>query len=404
MTFGLHFFTFIQLSPDAFEEVTPVRNFLRLLEEIHAEIKMQQYFRLSEIIFRPGTEVSVPNVAPHFPAVPSAYYYYQNRDGVRIPALNTVGSTEEQQHSLQIWYALNSDAIFPLKVSYAATRQDQAASKRGSAEVYPPSEISLSMKSQIRQFPDDSDVIFDDRFAIVTGMTKRMTSFDLLEDVYRFPLSPAANIFRAARLVDEYFSSGDPEGIDSYLRQRGVQHLYNHNWGYYPAYELFFLLTRFCSRPLTENQLRLMERRAQTVFGSPARTFIDAIFEYPTEDPVQVLQMIDSIQSQGPETVGALLGTDNSEWVRWANEYLKNANVPPTPVPNLADTLSPLTDRLYTWTDRQIDELAKKLQMTLPFPREYRSRYSWVASLAGSILLHRADPADTNLWELLTAQ
>jgi hypothetical protein len=52
--------------------------------------------KIHSVIFRPFDQTVVPNVAPWFPAVPSAFYGYYNTKGYSIPEVNDKGSEKEQ--------------------------------------------------------------------------------------------------------------------------------------------------------------------------------------------------------------------------------------------------------------------------------------------------------------------
>jgi len=83
---------------------------------------------------------------------------------------------------------------------------------------------------------------------------------------------------------------------------------------------------------------------------------------------------------------------------------LESTGKAPEAVPNLGGGLQITSDQLYTWTDLQLEELCGKLQLPMPFRREYRTRRDWVESITGSLQLHRVDPVDTNWWKLAVAQ
>jgi len=355
----------------------------------------------TDVTFRPTISVVVPPVHTSFPAVPSAYYYYYNPHGIKIAAPNNVGTSEEQAISLKIWYHLRSDQIFPLKTSYAEASKEQL----GLDGIDRPSSIlANSLKAGIRQYPESSDWILDDRFQMILGQMKRRSIDEFLGDFYRFPLNISADAFEAARLLEQYMRNGEEEPIRRYFAERGVNHLKDHSFGYYPIYYLFFLMTRYASYPMTENQLKLAEIRAQTEFDSPERIFIDAIFDFPIYQPEMLFAIIQQIQTQGPAAAGAQFQTSHADWVRWADEYLLNADKEPKAIPNLAAGTWVISDLLSTWTDNQIEEFARQLDLELPFRSEFPDRYSYIMSIAGTITYYRADPANTKRWMQMTEQ
>ena len=353
----------------------------------------------SPVVFRPVQSTETPNVNPSFPCVPSAMYFYRSRTGERIPMLNNIGSPEEQLLSLTIWYSMKSNEIFPLQTVYAKAREDQIGVE---GRDRPNSEIALSMKNRLRQYGDSSDWFFEDRFQLLIGQAKRFSLDKFINDFYRFPLAPSSDPFEVARLLEPYIGDGDESHLRRYLQERGVTHLLDHSFGYYTTYELFFLLTRYASYPMTENQLRLAERRARTTFNSPERVFIDAIFDYQIYDIAGVLQLIDQIANEGPGPAGRRFNTTHADWFRWGDEYLKNAEVTPQPIQNFAGPIYLLSEKLYTWTDDQIDELARRINLDLPLREEYPNRISYIESIAGTIALYRADPTDTARWRVQT--
>lgn len=332
---------------------------------------------------------------PWFPAVPSAFYGYPNSKGQIIPGTNNLGSREEQLTSLKIWYSMKSDEIFPLESVYTKAREDQIGL---SGADLPSSDLSLSMKSQLRQSTLGDGWFFDDRFQIIVGQMKRSTSDRLIKEMYLYPLHPSADPFEAARLIEGYLRDGDETPIREYFRKRGVIHLQDHNLNYYPAYYLFFLMTRFASYPFTQAQLYLVERRGRTTFQSPEQQFIDAVFDYEVYEPAKLLQLIDRIQTEGPVAVGAQFGTTHQDWVRWGDEYLQNEGIAAQPIDNIAELTQPLATKLLTWTDLQLEELSRQLKLVLPMRIEYPTRSSYINSVAGAIALYRADPKRTAEW------
>lgn len=87
----------------------------------------QQILQIPEVRFKPIEQINLPpsilndNVFP----MPSARYYYVNSKGDKIAAPNTIGNPEERFLSLQIWYAMKSNNVFPLLTVYAKSRNDQ---------------------------------------------------------------------------------------------------------------------------------------------------------------------------------------------------------------------------------------------------------------------------------------
>lgn len=353
----------------------------------------------SSVTFRPTQTANVPNMITSFPAVPSAYYYYLDSQGNQVALPNNLGTPQEQEISLIIWYSMKGDDVFPLKTAYVQAREEQIGL---SGNNRPASTLSLSMKSRLRQYPAGNDWIFDDRFQMILSQMKRSSLTGFINDFYRFPLSPSADAFAAARLLEQYMRDGNETPIRKYFANRGVVHLKEHPLGYYPLYYLFFLMTRYASYPMSEDQLRLAEARLQTDFESPARIFIDAIFEYEIYNMQEVLNLINQIKTQGPAAAGAQYGTTHSDWVRWANEYLESAGVTAEPIDNLGAGTFVLAEKLNTWTDNQVEQMADALKLELPFRIEYPTRYAYLSSVAGTITYYRASEADTLRWIEMT--
>ena len=348
------------------------------------------------IVFEPGTQVQVPAVFPDFPAVPSAYYFYLNSNGNKIAALNNVGTQEEKQESLRIWYSLKSKTLFPLKTTYAQARSDQLVPDP------PVSEIALSMKSGLRQIPSMIDWFIVDQYTLVLSQKKNPDMAQFHELFYQFPLNPSADGPQAGGAIEQYLDSGDEAFIYKYLEDHDVVHLLNHPLGYYPVTELFFLMTRYASYPFNDYQLQLCQRRVSTKFDSPDRLFIDSVFYEKGLEIGRVLETLNQIQSEGPSKAGVKYGTDHPNWVRWADEYMNQR--PAVPIENLAGPLSEVVEKLYTWTDFQIDALLDRLKVTPPFEREFPARYPYIASLTGTIKRFRADPGTLAKWLLETQE
>jgi hypothetical protein len=55
--------------------------------------------------------------------------------------------------------------------------------------------------------------------------------------------------------------------------------------------------------------------------------------------------------------------------------------------------------KLYlTWTDFQIEELCKKLNMTMSFTSEFPTRKSYIFDIAAKIQRFKANPQNAELW------
>lgn len=327
--------------------------------------------RFPEVIFSFSPP---PSSFPDNPYIPSAYYYYTNPAGNIISLSNTVGTEEEKQLSTQIWYSMNTNQIFPLATPYATSRNDQLGVP---FPEMPNSVISLSMKDRLRQYPHSSDWFFDDHFQLLIGQLKRTTIADLIFDFYRYPLNPEADAFTVARLLEDYYRYHDSTILQEYLANRGVTHLAGHSFDYYPPYQLFFLLTRFAAPPLTEAQLVLSQYRKNSLWDSPERIFIDAVFEYPIIDVAPVIKIIDQIISQGPAAVGIQMGTPWSDWVRWADEYILD-------IPRNW-TRPHLSIDLYKLTDIELYNLSQSLKLELPLRDQYPTRFPWVETFCGVV-------------------
>ena len=359
---------------------------------------------IPQVVFRPYEEVIIPTSLQNntslgfteFPVIPSAKYYYLDSQGNKIPTSNTVGTIEERLVAIQAWYAMKSDTIFPLITTYAKARNDQIGR---SGDNLPESTIALSMKGQIRQVYDANDWLHLPRFQLLISQTKGVSIQEFIGDIYRFPLNPSVDSFKVARLLEIYIKDGDELPIRKYLANRGITHLVDHSLKYYPIYYLFFLLTRLASYPLNQEQIQLSTRRSRTYFQSPERIFIDAIFQYNIYNIDEVLQIIDQIAQQGPESAGMLFGTQNPDWVRWADEYLINKGKPSVGIENLADVGNIVAEKLYTWSDIEIQGLCDRYQMLPPFTSEYPTRYSYVADIAVKIQRFKADPVGASLWK-----
>lgn len=332
----------------------------------------QQVLEIPELVFKPFGTVTVPSNALNSNNLifPDPKYYY--KDKIPIPVYNN-------PIALQIWYSMKSNDIFPLVTSYAKARQDQIGLKPFD---YPASQIAFSMKGGLRQYPDTNDWIYYDRFELLLGQIKGLSNEEFIADIYRFPFNSLSDSFLVAKLLEDYIKSGNEKPLRKYLTERGVTHLAEHNFNLYPLYFLFFLLTRFVSYPMSQEQILLSNRRILTQRKSPERIFIDSIFHYPINDISYVLNIIDQIATLGPIKAGELFQTDNPYWVHWGNEYLFRSNEEPRNIENLKDMNYIVAEKLYTWNDNQIKELCKQLNVARPFPSEYNTRYSYVQDCA----------------------
>lgn len=342
-----------------------------------------------EIVFQPNHQYILPTVSITGMMFPSCRHYYLNKNGDKIAA------PADDRLSLEIWYSMNSDYVFPLKTVYANAREEHINCNKLDC---PDSAIPFSMKNQLRQIPDSSDWFFSDRFQMIISQSKRITIERLQSDIYRYPLNPSSDAFSVARLLELYIQNPDETQLRRYLSERGVVHLKDHPFGYYPLYYLFFLLTRFASYPFSDFQLQLAQRRLQTSHGSPARLFIDTIFDYDISNPAPILQIVDAIIANGPLSVASQLGTDSSDWVRWGDEYILNINRTALPIENIADANYILAEKLYTWSDIQVKELCNRLRLVMPFRSAYPNRFAYIADIGSKINRYRADPADVALW------
>ena len=354
----------------------------------------QEIFEISEVVFRPfEVTKTVPQSAltNNTLPFPSSKFYY----GDRIPV-----PTQNDTISLQIWYSMKSNDIFPLVTAYVKFREDQIGNDPFN---YPASQIALSMKGGLRQYPDTNDWIYYDRFELILGQIKGLSNEEFISDMYRFPFNPKSDSFLVARLLEDYIKTGNEKNLRRYLASLGVTHLQDVFFSNYPLYFLFFLLTRFVSYPMSEEQIQLSNRRAQTERKSPERIFIDSIFHYPINNIAEVLNIVDQIKISGPKIAGKRFQTDNPYWVHWGNEYLFKSNEEPREIPNLSDVNYVVAEQLYTWTDDQIKQLCKQLNMTRPFPSEFRTRASYTQDCAVKIQRFKANPVEAALWKRQTS-
>lgn len=351
---------------------------------------------IPQVIFQPLEQPQIfPSIVNDntFP-IPSAKYYYVNSKGDKIPVPNTIGNESERLLSLQIWYSMKSNDVFPLLTSYVKSRDDQIGVDENSRSE---SQIALSMKSQIRQFPDKGDWFYYPRFDLLIDQIKGLTTEEFINDFYKFPLNPSADAFMVARLLEDFLRTDDESKLRRYLEDRDVDYLVDHSFNFYPLYYLFFLLTRFASYPFSQFQIQLSKRRFKTERNSPERIFIDSIIHYEIDNISQILKLIDKIAISGSSSAGEIFGTRDPDWVRWGNEYLINLNKEPQIIENLANVNYITAEKLYTWNDIYIEELCKRLEITMPFRSEFPTRYSFVQDISTKIQRFKADPVDNIL-------
>ena len=356
-----------------------------------------QVLEIPEVVFRPFKETIIPAsvLINNTLVFPSAKYYYLNKTGDRIPI-----PAQNDPMSLQIWYSMKSNDIFPLVTAYAQSRIDQIGKFPFE---YPASQIALSMKGGLRQYPDTNDWIYYDRFELLLGQIKGLSNEEFIADIYRFPMQENSDCFLVARLLEDYIKTGNEKNLRNYLAIRGAVHLQDVSFATYPLYFLFFLLTRFASYPMSEEQIQLSNRRSRTERKSPERIFIDSIFHYPISNITEVLSIVDQIATLGPKIAGKRFNTDNPYWVHWGNEYVFRSTEAPSDIPNLSDVNYVVAEQLYTWTDNQIKLLCKQFNMTKPYPSEYNTRRSFVSDIAVKIQRFKANPIDAALWKRQTS-
>lgn len=359
-------------------------------------------------IFSPNIEVELPaDIIEGVDelAIPSAFDYYLNFQGEPVPHLRQ----PNDQLSAKVWYTLEQDFVFPLKTIYAEARPDQVnllPSRR-----MPPSEIAWSLKTRQKQYPDENSQLESDFFEFLVNQTRTITVDQLLRDIYRFPVNPSVNIFEVAKLLEHYIRTGHEDDLRRYLEDLDIISLKDHSFGYYPIYELFFLLTRFASYPLSQAQIRLAHLRNQTVFDSPARRFIDAIFHLQITDLESVLTLVERIQNEGPESVGLELGTPFPDWVNWADEYLQLIGTDdhtgafvlkhePLDVGYVGAPVNQTSPSYYTWTDLELVQLMEEAQLDLPDRSQFLNRYDWVENIASLVKRYRSGAESNNQYGL----
>jgi len=325
------------------------------------------------VVWEPSELVTLPSLVqefPSFPAIPSAYY---------PKSINDVGTPEQIANSAQIWYSLLVDEVFPLETVYAKARPDQIGY---SAPLRPDSEISLSLKKKLRQYPDSVSWINNPSLNLFLGGIPYLDAANVFADINRFPCDPSVSFFEAVRLIRDYLNTGDDSLILQHFRNNQRNNLIP-TLNYYPPYELLFLMTRFASRPLSQHQLELILIRKETSFNSAAQIFIDQVFYQPDQTKyADILNLAERLLVSSPEEVGVLMGTPFGDWVNWASEYLLLIESPILEVPYAGAGLGLLEDQYVTWPDSYLVELAQELKFELPARAEFIGRKDWIRTIA----------------------
>lgn len=323
------------------------------------------------------TGLNLPDFTPSdVLIVPSAYYYYLSFHGNPIPLPNNIGTPEEQEMSKKIWLAMTTDKLFPLDCAYAVANKDQLKNPKI------PSYISLSVKDRQRQLPSGDPDFFEERLQWIISQVPKISVDTLLRELHMFPPNPSADIYKVATMLMYLDESNyqDIYPLKKYLADLGVVSLENVNLQLYPLYELFFLATRFYSRPISETQQGMLKFKTRFSPGSAGAKFIDNIFYYEIYDWPKFVQIIETLEKEGPLAAGILVGTHFEDWPRWSSEYL-SIKRPKIPVQNLADTLAINFPKFQTWTDDELVDLLTEYNIPVPDRAEFFFRGLWVEHL-----------------------
>lgn len=310
-------------------------------------------------------------------AVPSAYYYYLDINEIPVPTLNNVGTDEEKENSIKIWLLMQSSTMFPIDTAFTSFRQDQIGDPLAN------SDFSLSVKGKLRQNPEADFDFFEEKLTWIVSQVPKVPASQLITDMYLFPPNQDSDIYEVANTLIYWTDNNfDNELLYKFLADLGIYSLENVDLNAYPLYELFFLLTRFYERPLSNYQQELLKQRVKSTLE--ARDFIDKIFYYEIYDINQVIEIIDKINSEGAEAAGLALGTHFNDWTKWGDEYLKIQR-PKLEIQNYADALSVNFDKYLTWTDDELIQLLKDFNLEVPSRTDYFFRGLWVEFIASII-------------------
>lgn len=326
---------------------------------------------------------------------PSAFYSMTSLGGDYVtPRPWNEGTEDERYFSLMIWWSMKEPTLFPLKTSYATAREDQVDTPIDSR---PRSQISLSMNEKKRQVPDSVDGFYVDRFQLIIGQSRGLTLDRFLSEIYLFPLAPKADPFEAAAIAEEFLTNGDDRLIVSWFERLGATTLTDVKTGLYPAYYLFFLMTRMACYPFSPEQMILAERRSRAT--PEQKTFIDSVFELElTKERLDtILYLVDDLE-RGKE----LFSTVYDKWWRWGDEYIRLLGTEIEQVESLADVSGVIGNKMNSWPDVEIDKLIKTLSFSPPMRAEFPFREDWIQAVAGTIGRYRADLADTFRWIVQT--
>ena len=215
----------------------------------------------------------------------------------------------QEYADIDIWYSRKQPPQSnEIEVCYSKTSLDV------------PADIELSIKSSIRQIPNPDHLwMHNDQLTVVWSIGK-ISDERFYNDIFLFPINPAADIYRAAELSEYYVKyGGQYTHVDEYLEKCGVSHLDSTNFSAYPIYHLFFLLTRFATYPFSHTQIELSKLRLNETNLS-VKMFIDAIYETPNLNLSNINRLIEQIKAS-PDSSGESFDTPYFDWVRWADEY-----------------------------------------------------------------------------------
>lgn len=174
--------------------------------------------------------------------IPSSRYYYLSNDGHKIPYLAS-GASEQVRKDVKAWQASFSsfnkvyvisidDASTPYEDLFKITRGIMIRVSRDRKRRY-----FEELKGILEAYANYEDV--SERFEIpITGK--------LVKQMINHPFNPSANFITASQLA-QY---GTNEGINQYLKSRGIFHFTADDLNNLSINDTFFYLTRFYGPPM----------------------------------------------------------------------------------------------------------------------------------------------------------
>jgi hypothetical protein len=289
--------------------------------------------------------------------VPSVTEFHITKKGNRIP------KASENIEDLKILDQLLGDSETNIRSCYSRERSESDEST-----------LDISIKGGVRQRYNPNYFFINDFMKAISYSDPPRSLDDIYEEICKFPCNPEANIFLAARLAIDYYTSQDRTSIDNYLISCECSDMLSYPIEIYPVYYLFFFLTRFYTYPFNLFQMNCLQKRPLR------RAFIDSIFD--------MSDLNSKILAYSNKYYQQVFETDFKDWDRWTSEYfnfyMTNSEKLRLDLDQVY-TQDELFKILSTWTDNDLLKLGTELNFTLPTRDHNPYRSSWIDTIVAVI-------------------